>query len=224
MPKSNYYEFLGVPPDSSNEEIKKAYRKFALKYHPDTGTQKDDNKMKELNFIYAILNDPAQRRSYDDTIAFSYGSYSWQEKSQPHQEAKPKEEPERPEDYSIAIYVKGMEVIDSAGIKQYINLGDYLYYTVDVDKRILFFKYNGKDYYRTRVQKIYSRKHNNFRRVPLFVVSYEDVEHIIFEDEFRQHWLSEKGFEATEKKRAITTFLIGLGILALITYELLTLS
>lgn len=223
MSKENYYDFLGVNPDASNEEIKKAYRKLALKYHPDTGTQKDDNKMKELNFIYAILSDPAQRRSYDDSIAFSFGSYSWEEANE-SEEAQQEKEPEAPEDYSVATYVKGIEAIDSSGTKQYINLGDYLYYTVNVDKRFLFFNYSGKDYYRTRVQKIYSRKHNNFRRVPLFVVSYENVEHIIFEDEFRQHWLSEAGFEATEKKRAITTLLIGLGVLALITYKLLSLS
>lgn len=223
MSNEDYYYFLGVSHHASTAEIKAAYRKLALKYHPDTGTQKDDSKMKTLNFIYSILSDPAQRRSYDETIAYGFRSSTRNEDTADYKE-KSEEEVETPEDYNIATYVKGIEARDSAGIEQYINVGDYLYYPVDVDKHVLFFKYVGKDYFRTRVLKIYSRKHNNFRKVPLFVVSYEDVEHIIFDNDFSGYWLSQKGFEETEKKRAFTTMLIGLGIIALIIYKLLTLT
>lgn len=63
----DYYKVLGVKKDSSKEEIKKAYRKLALKYHPDKA--KDDkiaeSKFKEISEAYAVLSDPDKRKQYD---------------------------------------------------------------------------------------------------------------------------------------------------------------
>ncbi len=64
--KREYYEVLGVSQDASEEEIKKAFRKLALEYHPDRN--KSDGaaeKFKEINEAYQVLSDPEQRRSYD---------------------------------------------------------------------------------------------------------------------------------------------------------------
>jgi DnaJ family protein B protein 4 len=60
----NYYDLLEVPNNASAEEIKKAYRKLSLKYHPDK-TKGDDSKFKEINEAYSILSDNDQRQEYD---------------------------------------------------------------------------------------------------------------------------------------------------------------
>lgn len=60
----DYYEILGVSKNASQEEIKKAYRKLAHKYHPDK-TGGDEKKFKELNEAYQALSDPKKRAQYD---------------------------------------------------------------------------------------------------------------------------------------------------------------
>ncbi len=66
MPK-DYYKILGVPRNATQEEIKKAYRRLALKYHPDRnrGNKEAEEKFKEINEAYAVLSDPEKRRQYD---------------------------------------------------------------------------------------------------------------------------------------------------------------
>jgi curved DNA-binding protein len=67
----DYYETLGVPKSATTEQIKKAYRKLALKYHPDknNGDKDSENKFKEISEAYAVLSDSEKRRQYD-----TYGS------------------------------------------------------------------------------------------------------------------------------------------------------
>jgi len=66
----NYYEILEVSKDASNEEIKKAFRKLALKYHPDRnpGDKTAEDKFKEINEGYRILSDEDKRKEYDKSI------------------------------------------------------------------------------------------------------------------------------------------------------------
>ena len=59
----DYYKILGVSPDASEEEIKKAYRRLAHKYHPDRGG--DEKKFKEINEAYQVLSDKEKRAQYD---------------------------------------------------------------------------------------------------------------------------------------------------------------
>ncbi len=63
----DYYKILGVSKDASPEEIKKAYRKLALKYHPDRnkGDKQAEERFKEINEAYAVLSDPEKRKQYD---------------------------------------------------------------------------------------------------------------------------------------------------------------
>ena len=65
--KRDYYEVLGVPKDASADDIKKAYRKGAMKYHPDRnpGDQEAEQKVKEIGEAYEVLSDPDKKARYD---------------------------------------------------------------------------------------------------------------------------------------------------------------
>jgi curved DNA-binding protein len=77
MNEKDYYKILGVDKKASEEEIKKAYRKLAMKHHPDRnkGDKKAEEKFKELSEAYAVLSDKEKKKQYD-----TYGSAGFQQR------------------------------------------------------------------------------------------------------------------------------------------------
>ncbi len=78
MNSEDYYQVLGVEKKASSDDIKKAYRKLAVKYHPDKnpGNKEAEEKFKKISEAYAVLSDPEKRKQYDnvgsDTFHRSY--------------------------------------------------------------------------------------------------------------------------------------------------------
>ena len=69
--EKDYYKTLGVPKDAKPDEIKKAYRKLARKYHPDanadgTDRAKAEERFKEISEAYDVLSDTTRRKEYDE--------------------------------------------------------------------------------------------------------------------------------------------------------------
>ncbi|MCM8790675.1 MAG: molecular chaperone DnaJ [Candidatus Omnitrophica bacterium] len=89
MSKRDYYEVLGIPKTASADDIKKAYRNLALKYHPDRvpadKKKEAEEKFKEISEAYEVLVDPKKRQDYDQyghagvEGAFRQGGFSWQD-------------------------------------------------------------------------------------------------------------------------------------------------
>lgn len=74
MQYKDYYRTLGVERGASAEEIKKAYRRLARKYHPDVSTEKDaEERFKAVNEAHEVLGDPEKRAAYDRLGAYSPG-------------------------------------------------------------------------------------------------------------------------------------------------------
>ncbi|HEY5563445.1 MAG TPA: molecular chaperone DnaJ [Clostridiaceae bacterium] len=67
MAKRNFYEVLGIEKGATEDEIKKAFRKLAIKYHPDKnqGDKESEEKFKEINEAYQVLTDPQKKSQYD---------------------------------------------------------------------------------------------------------------------------------------------------------------
>ena len=78
--KRDYYDVLGVSRTASDEEIRKAFRRLARKYHPDSnpGDKQAEAKFKELNEAYSVLSDPKKKQIYDQ-VGMAGGGNGYQE-------------------------------------------------------------------------------------------------------------------------------------------------
>lgn len=82
MDYKDYYKVLGVSRNASADEIRKAYRKLAMQYHPDRNPddKQAEERFKEINEAYQVLNDP-QKRAHYDRLGSAYSS--WQQRGAP---------------------------------------------------------------------------------------------------------------------------------------------
>ncbi len=201
----NYYEILGVSQDATQEEIRAAYRKQAFKYHPDRNTENNvgsDRKMKELNFIYSILSDPIQRKTYDETIKFDSDFESYKSQTS----------------YSyVNVFCTEIEIEDSLGITSIISKGQNIYYLVEIDKSIITWKYKSKEYFNLIIKEIFDpEKKDSFsqtikydlKKTPLFLVHIGEKDMIIYQEDFQNHWISERTYRKMDKKSGVITGII----------------
>ena len=63
--QEDYYKILGVDRNASDEEIRKAYRKMARRYHPDIAGKQYEGKFEQVNRAYSVLSDPKKKQMYD---------------------------------------------------------------------------------------------------------------------------------------------------------------
>ena len=82
MDYKDYYKILGIARDAGPDDIRKAYRKLAMQYHPDRnpGDKQSEEKFKEINEAYQVLNDP-QKRAHYDRLGSAYSN--WQGRGEP---------------------------------------------------------------------------------------------------------------------------------------------
>src|ERR1700684_4421348 len=77
-PKHEYYETLGVPRTANADEIRKAYRKLARKYHPDLnpGDKSAEDRFKNVQEAYDVLSEPKKRQMYDQVGFYSDNGFA----------------------------------------------------------------------------------------------------------------------------------------------------
>ena len=83
--KKDYYEVLGVPKDATEEQIRKAYKKLALRWHPDKNPdnrKQAEEKFKEIGEAYSVLSDPKKRNEYDNG-GFSFADFGFDDDFNP---------------------------------------------------------------------------------------------------------------------------------------------
>jgi DnaJ-class molecular chaperone len=91
MPEKNYYKILQIDPSAEPEIVQAAYKRLALKYHPDTSSFSDaTRRMQEINEAYDVLRDPLKRAAFDQQFTDRAQQPIRASEHQPQQETTPR--------------------------------------------------------------------------------------------------------------------------------------
>ena len=94
MDYRDYYKILGVERDVAQDEIKRAYRKLARKYHPDVSKEADaEERFKEVNRAYQVLSNPYEKARYDLRLKYGGRQPTHSYYQQPSQPSAPRRRP-----------------------------------------------------------------------------------------------------------------------------------
>ncbi|CAI7599048.1 unnamed protein product [Penicillium glandicola] len=123
--RKDYYADLGLQPSAEAEDIKKQFRKLALKYHPDRNPGREvefNAKFQAIQAANEILSDPSQRLKYDtDRLRAGYGKCYGPPKANTQRKTQPPTYPPRPAPTSSASYAKATPSTPSAGARRYAS-------------------------------------------------------------------------------------------------------
>ena len=194
---NTYYDIFGISISATQEDIKNAYRKLAMKYHPDRnqGQEASHIKMKEINFIYSILSNPEKRKWYDSTISLNQ-DYEQENNfySYPY------------------IFCDEVEISDSLGNTTTLRVGDYIWYLVEIDKSIINWKYKSKEYFNLVVKNIFDPDKKEYHsknvkydysKTPLCIAHWGNSGMVIYREDFSTYWLSQKSYSKIDNKKGI---------------------
>lgn len=135
MKFKDYYQTMGLKPEAKPEEIKRAYRKLARKYHPDVSHEADaEAKFKELGEAYEVLKDPVKKQQYDQLR--KQGWHAGESFGAAHQDHfyQSKDENVSPfSDFFDFIFGQGANKGYSPGFKTRKARGEDVYYLLEVD-------------------------------------------------------------------------------------------
>lgn len=141
----NLYEILGINKTASQEEIKTAYRKLAMKYHPDRnpGDKVAEEKFKNITAAYDVLGDETKRRQYDSMSSYNNQSYEnyWNSNNQQSHYEDPF--------WQWANYGKSSQTNYN-----YSSSNGPFYYTYNGNNR--FYNFTKKDYFVMFIKKIFT--------------------------------------------------------------------
>lgn len=222
--KSDYYRELGVEPNATQDEVKRAYRRLAIQYHPDKNMTREpeerkaaEGKFKRINEAYETLSDLEKRKKYDVRSGLrkgeaqpwrpqKYEPQQWQEPPKPKEPTQPKRQPRppqtvRPEKNTAASFLD--EFVQSAKSE-----GDFLTVLERADwsfKHELDSPYrrNSEAYFQARkvflrqgAQKFFGLNPEPLRVVQFFEVLFATGGDV--SEATSQHWVK-KGFEALNR-------------------------
>ena len=209
---NTYYDIFEISHTAGTEEIKLAYRKMAIKFHPDRNEDKEfsDSKMKEINFIYSILSNPDKKKWYDSTISFDNSAF------------------EEKQNYSYnQIFCDEIFITDSNGRNSKLKVGDTIYYHVEIDKSIITMKYKRKEYFHLIIKNIFDSKCKedfakvikfDYNKTPLCTAHWGNSEMIIYKEDFESFWISQESYLILDKRKGFISAILILFLLILVGY------